>query len=217
MCPVQTVTYFSGRSLRWRSSGRRKVAMMNHRMRGSLVRTLTLRALAVGAVLMLPAAAFADAYADLLRVQAAFQNSTSWHAEEHFSNGKTTIVEHVAPDRWRVRPAPDITELVIGNDVYMVRNGKVTKLPVGGGTIRGMMERLAFSANDDVKASARDLGMRTVGGRSLHAYSYTVRGVPVTMYVGPGSLPVESVVHDKNGTTTIDYSGYNSAITIDAP
>jgi len=34
-----------------------------------------------------------------MKVQAAFQAATSWHAEEHFSNGKTTIVEYAAPAR----------------------------------------------------------------------------------------------------------------------
>jgi hypothetical protein len=183
-------------------------------MRGATLRAFALRALAVGAVL-LPAVAFADAYADLLQVQTAFQDAKSWHADEHFSNGKTTTVDYVAPDRWRVQPASNITEIVIGDDVYMVSNGKVTKLPIGGGMIRNAIQRYSLSA--DVKASVRDLGMQTVAGRSLHGYSYTVRGVPVTMYVGPDSLPAETVVRVSNGTTTIDYSGYNTPIAIQVP
>ena len=39
----------------------------------------------------------------------------------------------------------------------------------------------------------------------------------MTLYVGADSLPVQAVVHDKNGTTTIDYSRYNAPMTIDAP
>jgi hypothetical protein len=159
---------------------------------------------------------FADAYDDLLKVHDAFLNAKSWHAEEHFSNGKTTIVEYSAPDRWRVQPTPDITELVIGNDVYMVRNGKTTKLPFGGGMIKKVIEEAGFSVKDDIKQSARDLGMQTVDGKSLHAYSYTTHDTPVTIYVGSDSLPVQTLVQDKKGTTTINYSKYNEPITIEA-
>jgi hypothetical protein len=167
-------------------------------------------------VLVVPVVVFADAYDDLLKVHEAFVNAKSWHAEEHFSNGKTTIVEYSAPDRWRVQPTPDITELVIGNDVYMVRNGKTTKLPFGGGMIKKIIEQAGFSVKDEVKQSARDLGMQTVDGKNLHAYSYTANGIPVTIYVASDSLPVQSVVQDKKGTTTINYSKYNEPITIEA-
>lgn len=167
-------------------------------------------------VLAVPVLVLADAYDDLLKVHDAFLNAKSWHAEEHFSNGKTTIVEYSAPDRWRVQPTPDITELIIGNDVYMVRNGKTTKLPFGGGMIKKTIEEAGFSVKDEVKESARDLGMQTVDGKSLHAYSYTTHGTPVTIYVGSDSLPVQSVVQDKKGTTTINYSKYNEPITIEA-
>ncbi|HUA98799.1 MAG TPA: hypothetical protein VMA34_10765 [Terracidiphilus sp.] len=180
-----------------------------------MLRTAMIRASVLVAVL-LPEIAFAGPYDDLMKAHDAFQNAKSWHAEEHFSNGKTVTVEYSAPDRWRVQPNPDFTEVIIGNDVYMVRNGRATKLPVGGDMIRTMIQRLGFSASDDMKDSARDLGMQTIDGRSLHAYSYTANGTPVTLYLGPDSLPVKSVVQDSNTTTIITYSKYNEPISIEA-
>jgi hypothetical protein len=164
-----------------------------------------------------PLVLFADAYSDMMKVQNAFMNAKSWQAEEHFSNGKTTIVEYSAPDRWRVHPTPDVTELVIGNDIYMVRNGKATKLPFGGGMVKKMIENVGFSVKDDIKQSVQDLGIQTLDGQSVHVYSFTAHGVPETLYVGHNMLPVQAVVEDKKVTTTIKYSKYNTPISIEVP
>jgi hypothetical protein len=164
-----------------------------------------------------PLVMFADAYGDLEKVQTAFMNAKSWRAEEHFSNGKTTIVEYSAPDRWRVKPSPDVTQLVIGNDVYTVHNDHATKLPFGGGMIKKMIQNVGFSVKDEIKQSARDLGTQTLDGQSVHVYSFTAHGVLETLYVGRNSLPVQAVVEDKKNTTTIKYSKYNSPISIELP
>jgi hypothetical protein len=174
------------------------------------------RALIMLAVLA-PVMVFADASADLMKVETAFQNAKSYHVEEHFSNGRTVTVDYSAPDRWRIQPNPNITELVIGNDVYMVSKGRATKLPFGGMMVRKIIQHVGFSARGDIQRSARDLGMQTVGGQPVHAYSYTTHGTPVTLYVGANSLPVQSIVQDKKLTTTITYSKYNQPISIEAP
>ena len=169
------------------------------------------------AVLMLaPVVLLADTVSDLAKVMTAMQQAKSWHAVEHFSNGRTVTVDYSAPDRWRVQPAPNITELIIGDDVYMVRNGQSTRLPVGGAMIRGMIEQFQSEPmSDEIKQSARDLGMKTVNGQSVHAYSFTSHSVPETLYVGSAGLPVEAVVQDKKTTATIDYSNFNAPITIE--
>jgi hypothetical protein len=164
-----------------------------------------------------PLVVFADAYADLEKVQTAFMNAKSWRAEEHFSNGKTTIVEYSAPDRWRVQPSPDVTQLVIGNDVYTIHNDRATKLPFGGGMIKKLIQNVGFSVKDEIKQSVRDLGTQTLDGQSVHVYSFTAHGVLETLYVGRNSLPVQAVVEDKKNTTTIKYSKYNSPISIELP
>lgn len=163
-----------------------------------------------------PTFAHADAYDDLLKVQAAFLAAKSWHADEQLSNGKTIVVDYSAPDRWRTQPNPDTTEVIIGDDVYMIHKGKSTKMPFGGGMIRKMIQDAGFSVKDDIRATAKDLGMQTLDGRLLHAYSYAAHDTPVTIYVDAHHLPVQSNVQDKKGTTTIKYSKFNEPITIEA-
>jgi hypothetical protein len=72
-------------------------------------------------------------------------------------------------------------------------------------------------ADPEVKQSALDLGTQTLNGRTVHVYSYTVRGVPETIYLGDGSLPVQAVVKNSSATTVVSYSKFNEPITIEAP
>jgi hypothetical protein len=161
--------------------------------------------------------ALADAYGDLKKAQAAFLNARSWHAEEHLSNGKTVAVDFSAPDRWRIEPTPAMTEVVIGNDVYMVQGGHSMKMPMGGMMISKMIKQFAISDDPEVKQSAQDLGTQTLNGRTVHVYSYTVHGVPETIYLGDDSLPVQAVVKNSSATTVVNYSKFNEPITIEAP
>lgn len=167
--------------------------------------------------LLLTSIALADAYGDLMKSQAAFLNAKSWHAEEHFSNGRTVLVDFSAPERWRIQPSPDVTELVISGDVYLIRNGKPMKMPLGGMMISKMIKQFQFAADDEVKKTAQDLGTQNLNGRTVHVYTYTVRGVPATLYVGDDSLPVQDVVKNSSVTTVITYSKYNEPISIEVP
>jgi hypothetical protein len=180
-----------------------------------MLRVFLVRAL-FAVALLLPIQAFADPAGDLAKMMEAFQQAKSWHADEHFSKGKTVMVDYVAPDRWRVQPAPNVTELVIGKDVYMVRNGHATRLPFGGGMVRNAIRRFeAGEMTDEVRQSVRDLGMQTLDGRSVHVYSFTSQKIPETVYVGANHLPVEVVVHDKKHPATIIYSKFNAPISIE--
>jgi hypothetical protein len=166
--------------------------------------------------LFLPVAVLADPASDLAKTITAFQQAKSWHAEEHFSNGKTVQVDYVAPNRWRVQPAPNVSELVIGKDVYMVRNGHTMRLPFGGGMIRKMIKKFGTGKmTDEMRRSVRDLGMQTLHGKRVHVYSYTTQKIPETLYVGANHLPVQAVVHNKKQTTTITYSKFNAPISIE--
>lgn len=162
-----------------------------------------------------PVAVSANTVDDLAKMKAAFVAAKSWHATEQFSNGRTVTVDHVAPDRWRIQPAPNVTELLVGDTVYMVRSGKTTRVPIPGGMLRKTIDGFYMApVDDEIKQSARDLGMQSINGRTLHAYSFTTHGTPVTMYVGSDMLPVVSVVKDPKVTTTITYSEFNAPIDI---
>ena len=167
--------------------------------------------------LLIASAALADAYGDLMKAQTAFQNAKSWHAEERFSDGRTVLVDYAAPERWRIQPTPTMTELVIGGDVYMVRNGTPMKMPFGGMMISRMIKQFMVAADPEVKKTAQDLGTRTLNGRLVHVYSFTVRGVPETLYLGDDSLPVQAEVKNSGATTVISYSKFNEPVTIEAP
>lgn len=180
------------------------------------VKRMTVGVVVIGSFL-LSSVALADAYGDLMKAQSAFQNAKSWHAEEHFSNGKTVLVDYSAPERWRIQPTPTMTELVIGGDVYMVDNGRTMKMPFGGMMISRMIKHFQFAADAEVKKSAQDLGTRSLNGQTVHVYSYTVHGVPETLYIGGDSLPVQAVVKNSSVTTIISYSRYNEPISIEVP
>ncbi len=168
--------------------------------------------------LVLSTVAFADSYEDLLTCRTAFQQAKSWHAEEHLFNGKTVAVDYSAPGRWRVKASPTMTELVIGNDIYMVRNGRARKMPFGGTIVSRLLERFRLSGNDDeMKKTVRDLGNQKLNRQTVHAYAFTVSRVPETLYVGKNSLPVQVVIKDKGKTTIINYSKFNEPLAIEAP
>jgi hypothetical protein len=166
---------------------------------------------------LLSSVALADAYGDLKKAQAAFLSAKSWHAEEHLANGKTVMVDFSAPDRWRIQPTPAMTEVLIGNDVYMIQGGRSMKMPMGGMMISKMIKQFELSDDPEVKKTAQDLGTQTLNGRTVHVYSYTVRGVPETIYLGDDSLPVQAVVKNSSATTVVSYSKFNEPITIEAP
>lgn len=180
-----------------------------------MFRSFLVRALFVVA-LFLPVQAFAGPAGDFAKAIEAFQQAKSWHADEHFSNGRTVKVDYVAPDRWRVQPTSKITELVIGKNVYMVRNGHAMRLPFGGGMIRKMIRKLSTGKmTDEMRKSLRDLGMQTLNGHRVHVYSFTSQKIPETVYVGAGHLPVQVVIHDKKHPATITYSKFNAPISIE--
>ena len=65
----------------------------------------------------------------LMRAELALKQATSWHVTEQLPGGKTFDRDDSAPNRWRVEPAPNITEVIIGSNAYRVRAGHVMQLP----------------------------------------------------------------------------------------
>lgn len=151
----------------------------------------------------------ADPYGDLSQAFAAFNAAHSWHATEQFP-GNTITVDHVAPDRWRIAPTSNTTEVLIGNTAYM--NGH--EVPMIGGMIRSRLNNFQMPSPSDFRSSLKDLGWQTVDGMRVHGYSYTINGVAETMYIGTNHLPAQAIVQTSRGPMTITYSQYNAPITI---
>ncbi len=179
--------------------------------------------------LLLSTTAFASPYADLAQMRAAFFKATSWRIEEHLASGKTLVVEYSAPDRWRFVPSRNLQEVIIGKNVYMVTDGHAVELPPRYGTLisqrmakKSKSDPLAGASRADLEKTARDLGMRTLHGRSVHAYSCVVRGVTETLYIGADRLPVRAIMNGvmikgKRVNIVADFSRFNKPIAIDPP
>jgi hypothetical protein len=165
-----------------------------------------------------PQIAPADTAADLQKIANAFNAQKAVHADEHFSNGEMVAVDSIPPDRIKVMPSKGGGEIVIGNQMWVNSNGKWTKMPSIMATVilKVINQYRNMAPTRDVDAaSVKDLGMQSVGGKALHAYSYTAHGVPETIWVDATYLPMQAVVQSKNLTTTIVYSYDN--VTIEAP
>ncbi len=171
-------------------------------------------ALAMLAAATLPLLARADPYGDLLKIRSAFESARSWHASEQFSNGRTILIDYVAPNRWRIQPTSNVTEILIGNTVYMVSNGRTVRTPFGSPQIHQIVSQNWFRITPEVRRTLRDRGWRSVGGVRLHEYTFTADSMPVQLYAGTNDLPVRSYVRMTRGTVTILYSRYNAPISI---
>ena len=168
-------------------------------------------------VLSCTAAALADPYADMAKVQKAFYAVHSFRATIAGTKmpGKSILMEFVAPDRYHVKlPVGD--EYIIGDTMTMNMNGMHMNIPMQG-RMKSMMQNLrGWAANRDMKKDFTITDAGSQGG--LHAYRYIDHQHPestVMMYVASDNLPRRSVVTDKTGgTTTISYSDYNTPISI---
>jgi hypothetical protein len=164
-------------------------------------------------IYLVPSIATAGPVDDLEKVWAAVGAQKSWHQAIALPGGKTDTIDYVAPDRWRMQH-DGVTTVVIGDSTYLIKNGKTEKLDIpaeGGPTMS-----FAGELGDDIKRSARDLGMQTLNGQAVHAYSFTSEGLPTTLYVGANKLPVQGVVHQPQGTSvTITFSQWNAPIHIE--
>ena len=179
--------------------------------------------------LLLSATAFASPYADLAQMRAAFFKATSWQIAEHLAAGKTLLVEYSAPNRWRFVPSPNLQEVIIGKKVYVVTQGHVVTLPPAYAskitkhmTSKSKSDPLAGASKADLEKTARDLGMQTLHGKRVHVYSFVVRGISDTLYIGADRLPVRAVmkgvkIRGKRFNIVADFSRFNQPIAIQPP
>jgi hypothetical protein len=166
---------------------------------------------------LMSSAVLADAYGALAQARTAMMAARSWHAEVHSSEGRTIQMDFSAPDRYRIQATPSMTEVMIGNEVYIVQNGRTMKLPMGGMNIAKMTQQFQVQDDPEMKKTARDLGMQTLNGIRVHVYSYSVQGSDQTLYLDSDSLPVQSVIKNGSRTTVVTFSKFNESISIEAP
>lgn len=168
----------------------------------------------IAGFLVAATAVHADSYADLKKAKAAFEGARSWHAVERISTGQTVRIDHLAPDRWRIQLQPNVTEILVGSDMYIEENGRTIHLPTAMPQIQQMVNRDWLEVQPEVRSTLRDLGMQSFNGAMLHEYTFTSKGYPVQLYLGRRDYPAASVVQTPNGTVTTTYSRYNAPLTI---
>lgn len=178
----------------------------------------------LGAILamavMAGGSASAGAFRHLVRAEAALKQATSWHVVMQMPGGKTVTMDYAAPNRWRVRPAPNITEIIIGNDVYMDMAGHEMKLPAayGAAIARTVHIHLFDTAQRaQVRRTLQDLGVQRLAGQAVHVYRYVLQGITQTWYVGAHDLPVRALLSGDGHTTVVQYSRYDVPVNIHAP
>jgi hypothetical protein len=167
-------------------------------------------------IYLVPSIANAGPVDDLEKVWAAVNAQKSGHAAMVLPGGKTDTIDHVAPDRWRIQRYNGVTMLVIGNSTYLIQNGKTKKLDMPAGAGPTVSNPFARAVGDDIKRSARDLGMQTLNGQAVHVYSFTSEGIPTTLYVGANNLPVQAVMQQAQGiSVTMTFSQWNAPMHIE--
>jgi hypothetical protein len=170
----------------------------------------------------LAAPAFASPTDDVKNALIALSQATSYHMVIE-SNGKTGEGDWVAPDKMELTFGP--TEIIrIGTTSWVHVQGRWMQLPasaassMGAGSTSGLTEAQGMAANaKDVTVT--DLGMKTVGGASFHAYSVVQKcqTTPQIIYVG-GDGRVARIEHaTSTGTSSITFSKFNQPATISPP
>ena len=165
-------------------------------------------------------AAIAGPFAHLMRAELALKQATSWHVTEQLPGGKVFNMDYSAPNRWRVEPAPNITEVIIGSTVYMVTAGHVMQLPPSyAAMIARTVHIHMFDAADRaaLRSTLRDLGAQALAGKPVHVYRYVLHGITQTWYIGAGHLPVQAILSSSRGREVVQYSRFGVPVSIEPP
>ncbi|HEY0393171.1 MAG TPA: hypothetical protein VGD01_01625 [Candidatus Elarobacter sp.] len=178
-----------------------------------------IRSIAAGALFafltLVAAPADASATDDVRAAMLKFAALRSY--EMTFGSGaRTATADFVNPDSMHM--SSQGMELIhIGTTTYMKMGGKWQKLPSSRGeTPMGMADRVRKMASKANGVTATDLGMKSVGGETLHAYKMTQSdGTTGTCYIGRDGLPHR--LQGKSADETVVISKFNAVAPIHAP
>jgi hypothetical protein len=179
-----------------------------------------IRSIAAGALLALATLTGAPASAnptdDVRAAMLKFADLNSW--EMSFGSGaRQATMDYVKPNSMRMS-SRGMQMVHVGNTTYVNMNGKWQKFTherAGGGFEMADHIRRAVSASNGVTAT--DLGMKSIGGETLHAYKMTPKdGQPGTIYIGADGLPHRFQGSDTNNEV-VTISKFNQVAPIRAP
>jgi hypothetical protein len=180
----------------------------------------TTGAFALAVFLAVPA--FATPTDDVKNALIALGQATSYHLVI-VSNGKTGEGDWVAPDKMQFTFGS--TEIIrIGTTSWVHVQGHWMQVPaaaagsMGAGATSGVSEAQSMAANAK-NVTVADLGMKTVAGATMHAYSVVQSGdtSPRIIYVGSDGR-VQRIEHPTStGTSSVTFSKFNQPATISPP
>lgn len=169
-----------------------------------------------------------DAREELAAVFNRLREVKSYHATMDVTGGPGgevlhTEMDHVAPDRYRVQATGGMTQVIIGDSMWIEMGGQTQKMPLPA----GMMEKLRNPGNSEKLQSqeatvdVQAQGSERIDGTSMKKYVLRDTGtkpITVTYWVGDDGLPRRMLAETAEGTLTATYSRFNDpTIVIDTP
>lgn len=166
---------------------------------------------------------------ELLASLAKFRGLRSFHATMRMEGGPqgpvTTEMDYVRPDRYRMVMRGggfEMEQVRIGNDMYMVRDGRARKMTMPAGSMDQWQDVMARSQET---MTVEALGAGTLDGRAARRFlMHQAEPAPsdVTLWLDDAGLPLQAEVRNDVGgravTTTIRYSRLDDpAIRIEPP
>jgi len=137
-----------------------------------------------------------------------------------------SMMEFVAPDRYRMHAKNGPQTIIVGDDAWMDMNGRMMKMPIPVGKMISQYHNEGPLRQMESGLTVTDLGSDGVDGEPAHAYSYAVTEPvksDVKVWIGdktgmPLQLESQGSFMGKATTTRIHYSDFNDpSIAIAAP
>jgi hypothetical protein len=144
-----------------------------------------------------------------------FADLSSYQMEMMGKGAKSVTIDVVKPGNMHMR-AQGVEMIVVGTGMYMKMGGNWMKMPhqktSGMGDMASKVRAMTKGAN---AVTATDLGMKSVGGETLHAYRMKQSdGTESTVYVGR-----DGYCHriDTKDNSSVTFSKFNAVPPIRAP
>lgn len=170
--------------------------------------------------LLATAPASADATSDMMAMGQAFAGVHSFHADITLAKGTKMSMDMIQPDKFHVTMNGEMQVIEIGSDMWMNMNGSWQHMSMGRPMLQqplDMARSAGMSAHGPSDYTITDLGPAMLGGVATHQYHMVGKsGDAVDMWLS-NNLPVQVQATGKNGTTTIQYSEWNSVPDITPP
>jgi hypothetical protein len=163
-----------------------------------------------------------DAFVKFLLVKSFRATITDLKKGEQVSS-----MEFVAPDRFRMKTADGMSQLIIGDAMYMDMNGQMMRMPVPGvAKLTAQYRNEAFLRQVEGGMNVQALPDEAVDGEPAKVYAYTVtepvKADAKTWVSRSSGLPIQTDSSGKfmgvKSTTRVRYSGFDDpSIRIESP